>query len=101
MFQKHFAGREVGFEEMVAEQQRLWPPRKCPIGWPLCWDASRDLGNAMHVDSDGWRSYAWWGRTGCGAALEALQLRLHLRELRHGVTRHTLGDHGWPGEIRF
>jgi hypothetical protein len=66
-FQKHFGGREVGFAEMLHEQQRLWPPRRHPIGWPLCWDASRNLGNPAHIDHDGWRCYAWWGRTGSGS----------------------------------
>ena len=67
VFQKHFGSRGVGFDEMVREQQRLWPQHKRPIGWPLCWDASANLGNAMHDDPDGWRSYAVWRRSGRGS----------------------------------
>ena len=68
VFEKHFGGRDVGFHDMLHTQQRLWPQRKSPIGWPLCWDASQDLGNARHRDADGHRSYAWWGRSGQGSS---------------------------------
>jgi hypothetical protein len=68
VFRRHFGGRGAGFEHMLATQQRIWPQQKRPIGWPLCWDASVDLGNSAHIDMDGERSFAWWGRTGEGSS---------------------------------
>jgi len=48
----------VEFEELLEDQNRLWGAKSRP--WPLCWDMSDGLGNAMHVDPDGHRSYAVW-----------------------------------------
>ena len=59
-FSAHFAGRSVGWEEMLLEQAELWPNPK-PRG-AKCWDASQDLGNACHTDRDGARSFAVWLR---------------------------------------
>ena len=59
-FSAHFAGRSVGWEEMLLEQAELWPNPK-PRG-EKCWDASLDLGNACHTDRDGARSFAVWLR---------------------------------------
>ena len=58
IFSQQFKGEGVGYEEMLEEQARLWPngtPR-----WPMHWDASWDLGNSMHRDADGARSFAIW-----------------------------------------
>ena len=57
-FARQFAGRDVGWEEMLAIQRDLWPTGTPP--WPQHWDASRDLGNSMHVDPDHARSFAVW-----------------------------------------
>ena len=57
-FDTHFRGRGVGWEEMLQEQRRLWP--NGTPWWPQHWDASWNLGNAMHCDADGARSYAVW-----------------------------------------
>ena len=54
---EHFAGRGVGWEEMLEVQGEMWPGGG---NWPRCWDASDGLGNALHCDPDGWRSYAAW-----------------------------------------
>ena len=62
IFHRHYVGKGLGFEEMVQEQQRLW---QSPT-WPVCWDVSRNLGNACHRDADGWRCYAVWVRKGGG-----------------------------------
>ena len=48
----------VEFEQLLEDQNRLWGAKSRP--WPLCWDMSDGLGNAMHVDPDGHRSYAVW-----------------------------------------
>ena len=55
---KGFAGRGVGWEEMLQRQEEAWP-RGTPW-WPQHWAASEDLGNAMHIDPDGSRSFAVW-----------------------------------------
>lgn len=56
-FKKHFEGRGVGFEELLAEQKRLMPERPA---WPVCWACSGCLGNAAHFDRDCSRSFAVW-----------------------------------------
>ena len=58
LFHEVFVGEGVVYEEMLEEQQRLWPASV--EGRPHHWDFSRNLGNAEHVDPDGWRSYAVW-----------------------------------------
>lgn len=58
-FHNTFAGECVGYEEMLLEQSRLWPESESSR--PRHWDVSRNLGNAMHVDADGWRCFAVWG----------------------------------------
>ena len=58
IFSRHFIGREVGFEGMLDLQRSTWPSGTPP--WPQCWAISQNLGNAMHVDPDGARSYAVW-----------------------------------------
>ena len=59
LFREVFADKDVGYEEMLEEQQRLWPASA--EGRPRHWDFSRNLGNAEHIDPDGWRCYAVWG----------------------------------------
>ena len=59
-FATQFAGRDVGWEEMLELQAELWP-KPTPKG-ARCWDASQDLGNACHTDRDGARSFAVWLR---------------------------------------
>ena len=63
-FGRKFEGQGVGYEDMLADQGRLWKKRRKGEGagktHPLCWDASWDLGNAEHLDRDGHRSYAGW-----------------------------------------
>lgn len=48
----------------MQHQDAMFGHRSKP--WPMCWSATRDLGNSMHVDvGDGARSYAaWFSRTG-------------------------------------
>jgi len=58
IFSQQFEGQGVGYEEMLEEQARLWPNGTPP--WPTHWDASWDLGNSMHRDADGARSFAIW-----------------------------------------
>jgi hypothetical protein len=57
-FIRRWTGARVEFEQLLEDQQRLWGAKSRP--WPLCWDMSDGLGNAMHVDPDGHRSYAVW-----------------------------------------
>ena len=67
LFVQQFAGRGVGFEQMLQRQGELWRSRHQgdASAYPLCWDMSWDLGNAEHRDRDGWRSYArWFARQG-------------------------------------
>ena len=48
---------------MLDEQRDLWRKRKGEGAGgvhPLCWAASGDLGNTVHKDRDGWRSFAAW-----------------------------------------
>jgi len=62
IFKKHFGGKSVGFEEMIQHQKYLWAP-DCPdevTDVPRCWNASLNLGNEMHRDRDGDRSFAVW-----------------------------------------
>ena len=59
LFREVFVGEGVEYEEMLEEQQRLWPASV--EGRPRHWDISRNLGNAEHIDPDGWRCYAVWG----------------------------------------
>ena len=56
---EHFVGRDVGWEGMLQKQQELWPRRGGHTG-PRCFSASDGLGNAMHYDNDGHRSFAAW-----------------------------------------
>ena len=50
--------------------------------YPLCWDMSWDLGNAEHMDRDGWRSYArWFARHGHASGSRAWWLLFP----QHGV----------------
>ena len=47
---------------MLKKQKELWPV-DCPEGWvdlPLCFNASENLGNELHRDKDGARSFAVW-----------------------------------------
>ena len=63
IFCNHFIDRNVGFEEMMSRQMMLWPhdPSKSYEYWcPRCWNASENLGNEMHRDKDGDRSFAVW-----------------------------------------
>ena len=47
-----------GWYSMLAHQHYLYGGQ-CPA-WPLCWQLSYWLGNAMHNDRDGDRSFAVW-----------------------------------------
>ena len=94
----HFSGRGVGFEGMLEEQHRLWPHAP---PWPICWNVSFELSNAMHVDLDGWRSYALWvsrlGYAGLGQSS-----RWWLLFPRHGLAIALV--HGtyvsWDGRVQ-
>ena len=58
IFARQFENEGAGYEAMLEEQARLWPngtPK-----WPQHWDASSNLGNSMHRDADGERSFAIW-----------------------------------------
>ena len=57
-FGRRWTGAGVEYEHLLDDQDRLWGAKSRP--WPLCWDMSDGLGNAMHVDPDGHRSYAVW-----------------------------------------
>ena len=57
-FARHFGGKGNGWEEVMATQRRLWP--KGAPSRPACWNASVDLGNAMHRDFDGAPCFALW-----------------------------------------
>ena len=57
-FSRRWTGACVEFEQLLENQDRLWGAKS--RRWPLCWDMSDGLGNAMHVDPDGHRSYAVW-----------------------------------------
>ena len=62
IFKKHFGDKPVGFEEMIQQQRYLWP-MDCSdelTDVPRCWNASLNLGNEIHNDNDGTRSYAVW-----------------------------------------
>jgi hypothetical protein len=54
LFAKHFAGRGVGWEDMLNVQAELWPNPKPKSA--KCWAASQDLGNSCHTDPDNSRS---------------------------------------------
>ena len=62
IFARELDGRSGGWHaswhNLLQHQAALWPPGTPP--WPMCWDASRDLGNAMHIDPDADRSIAVW-----------------------------------------
>ena len=100
LFSRQFAGRWVGFEQMLERQGQLW--RSLQQGdaseHPWCWDMSWDLGNAEHQDRDGWRSYArWFARHGHASESRAWWLLFP----RHGVA--VLLTHGtwvsWDGRF--
>ena len=57
-FVKRWTGARVGFEALLGHQRRLW--RTKSRDWPLCWNMSDGLGNAEHIDPDGFRCYAVW-----------------------------------------
>jgi hypothetical protein len=57
-FAMHFERRGVGYEEMLEKQAELWPRGTPDV--PQCYDASSGLGNSMHSDRDGARSFAVW-----------------------------------------
>ena len=57
-FVKRWTGARVGFEELLGHQRRLWGAKS--RSWPLCWNMSDGLGNAEHIDPDGYRCYAVW-----------------------------------------
>ena len=57
-FVKRWTGARVGFEALLGHQRRLW--RAKSRDWPLCWNMSDGLGNAEHIDPDGFRCYAVW-----------------------------------------
>ena len=57
-FGRRWTGAGVEYEQLLENQDRLWGAKS--RRWPLCWDMSDGLGNAMHVDPDGHRSYAVW-----------------------------------------
>jgi len=59
-FAAHFAGCDVGWEEMMKLQAELWP-RPLPKS-AKCWHASENLGNSCHTDWDNARSFAVWLR---------------------------------------
>ena len=84
LFREQFAGRGVGYEEMLERQGQLWRSRQQGdlSERPVCWDMSWDLGNAEHCDRDGWRSYArWFARHRHASASRAWWLLFP----RHGV----------------
>ena len=57
-FVKRWTGARVGFEALLGHQRRLWGAKS--RDWPLCWNMSDGLGNAEHIDPDGFRCYAVW-----------------------------------------
>jgi hypothetical protein len=62
VFKKHFEGKSVRFEELIQHQKYLWTT-DCPdelTNIPQCWNASLNLGNELHKDCDGDRSFAVW-----------------------------------------
>lgn len=59
-FSARFAGRDVGYEEMLTHQESLLPRRGGDMVYPVCWDASAELGNESHRDRDAARSFAGW-----------------------------------------
>ncbi len=62
IFITHFEGKPVGFEEMIQHQKYLWT-KNCPdelTDVPRCWNASLNLGNELHNDPDGDRSFSVW-----------------------------------------
>jgi hypothetical protein len=68
-FADHFAGCDVGWEDMLSYQAELWPNPKPKSA--KCWAASQDLGNSCHTDRDNSRSFAVWLRAfpdGCVCA---------------------------------
>jgi hypothetical protein len=56
-FARHFAGRQVGYEEMLAKQAEHSPGAR---EHPESFHASDGLGNSMHTDHDGDRCFAGW-----------------------------------------
>lgn len=58
IFEQQFTSLDCGFQEMMTLQSELWPDGTTHI--PQCWVASCSLGNSMHVDNDGSRSFAMW-----------------------------------------
>lgn len=62
IFKRHFSDKPVGFNEMIEKQKFLWP-MDCPdelTDFPQCWNGSLNLGNELHNDNDGTRSFAVW-----------------------------------------
>lgn len=61
-FAHHFAGRDVGYEDLLEMQSDLWPRGGLgeDMAPPVAWDASANLGNALHTDRDACRSFAVW-----------------------------------------
>ena len=60
-FNDNFMERDVGYTQMLAMQNELWPSGTPKV--PQCWNASDGLGNAMHIDRDVSCSFTFWGRT--------------------------------------
>ena len=62
IFKKHFSDKPVGFNEMIEKQKFLWPMDCLSelTDFPRCWNASLNLGNELHNDYDGTRSFAVW-----------------------------------------
>ena len=62
IFKKQFGDKEVGFNEMLEEQKRLWP-KECPDELkdePRTYNGSENLGNEMHRDDDDDRLFPVW-----------------------------------------
>jgi len=60
IFHDEFNDKNVGFNEMVLLQAKIWPKNRKLLNGPACWVVSKDLGNPKHIDDDFSRSYAGW-----------------------------------------
>ena len=65
LFQSHFSGRSVGWEELMSHQEALWPGREGATSPQSCF-VSYCYGGAKHCDLDGDRSFGVWHSCGLG-----------------------------------
>ena len=63
-FHQEFSEMNVGYDEMLQVQEKLWPKNRNYPNGPASWIVSKNLGNPEHIDNDLSRSYAGWFTNG-------------------------------------